>query len=426
METEGASPPSPQPIQDTSPPSTPPTTLTPDDVSMPQLRPYYSWIGLSPNAHVILYWSSPRNVARNSYVRLYAGQDKGKDDFLASTADFSVLKTTRGTTRGVTFRDIVIRSGLSTRYFLDDREVMRTTDLCLEALEKEDKTLEFGCWLTCSPTGFAMINWNHNQSQSGLRLLNDNDQVVENLFTDRNNSPYMTTIKYQPGLKLRYDEYFVPGTKGPVCRRRGKPVPRCFYDLQGMYVTPDSNYKQINDIGASDVSVNPIEIIGIAVDQLNRASKGEHSIFSFGYWPFTGRNLFLKNVSAEERQVVVEELGISDYYNVIMVYYRSYQMAIVIADDSERNAKRHAFWQISLVREFGEDIAKKLGDAHERGRPGTEEDNRVDDFNNTAAIAYAHKFPNKDPLTCANDMWTGGLLAGYEPAIEPEHTHDEL
>ena len=81
-------------------------------------------------------------------------------------------------------------------------------------------------------------------------------------------------------------------------------------------------------------------------------------------------------------------LPLSKYYDAIMVYYETYKMAISIADDGERNAKRHGFWQISMFQKFGETSAKEIGDAHERGRPGTAEDNRVDDLNNAAAIQF--------------------------------------
>lgn len=101
-------------------------------------------------------------------------------------------------------------------------------------------------------------------------------------------------------------------------------------------------------------------------------------------------------------------------------------MAIQIADDGERNAKRHAFWQISTMQKFGENFAKEIGNAHERGRPGTKEDNRVDDLNNSAALQYAKDHPGVDPATAANQMWSSGLLADYNDKVAPEHTKDEL
>ena len=65
-----------------------------------------------------------------------------------------------------------------------------------------------------------------------------------------------------------------------------------------------------------------------------------------------------------------------------MIYYKTYLMAIEITDDGGRNAKRHAFWQISLAQRFSIDFAHKFGNAHEKERPGTAEDNRVDEIYN--------------------------------------------
>lgn len=109
-----------------------------------------------------------------------------------------------------------------------------------------------------------------------------------------------------------------------------------------------------------------------------------------------------------------------------MVYYDTYRMAIEIADDGERSAKCHAFWQILLVQKFGEDFAKKLGEAHEKGRPGTAEDNRVDEINNAAALKYATDHPGVNPAQAADAMWSDGLIVGYRDAVAPEHTKDEL
>ena len=160
-------------------------------------------------------------------------------------------------------------------------------------------------------------------------------------------------------------------------------------------------------------------------DQLGKAVRGEASVFSLNIWPF-GENLLYKNLSYEEVKVIGAELSPSQYYDVIMVYYRTYLMAIEIAEDGERNAKRHAFWQISLVQKFGKDFALKLGAAHEKGRPGTAEDNRVNDLNYATALKYAQEHPNVDPFEAADTMWSQKLIVGYKKAVAPEHTKDEL
>ena len=174
-----------------------------------------------------------------------------------------------------------------------------------------------------------------------------------------------------------------------------------------------------------EVAIDVNKILNIMTDQLKKAVSGEPSVFSPGFWPFPD-NLLFKNLSFEEVKVIGAELHPSQYYDVIMVYYETYKMAIKIADDGERNAKRHAFWQISMLQKFGEDFAKRIGDAHERGRPGTAEDNRVDDLNNAAALQYASDHAGVDPTTAANTMWAKGLLSDYNDNVAPEHTKDEL
>ena len=135
--------------------------------------------------------------------------------------------------------------------------------------------------------------------------------------------------------------------------------------------------------------------------------------------------MLLENLSCEERKVIATELSPSQYYDVLMVYYDTYVMATQIAEsnDGERNAKRHAFWQILLVQKFDKAFAVKLGDAHEKGRPGTAEDNHVDVFNNAAARKYAEDHPDVDPKQAADKMWEGDLLKGYNTS---KHTNDEL
>ena len=91
------------------------------------------------------------------------------------------------------------------------------------------------------------------------------------------------------------------------------------------------------------------------------------------FWSFH-ENLLCKNLSSKS----LAECSLL-YYNVIMNYYETYMMAINIADDGdhERNAKHHAFWQISMFQKFGKTFAQGIGDVHRRGRPGTADDNRL-------------------------------------------------
>lgn len=173
----------------------------------------------------------------------------------------------------------------------------------------------------------------------------------------------------------------------------------------------------VEDISCDATAIDIIKvIIKIMADQLGKAVKGEPSVFSPGIWPF-GSNLLYKNLCSEEVKVIHAELAVLQYYDVVMVYYDTYLMATQIADDGECNAKRHAFWQISLVQKFGLDFAKKLGDAHKKGRPGTAEDNCADALNNEATLKYAAEHPGVGPRQAADTMWNDGLIVGYQPDV---------
>lgn len=63
-------------------------------------------------------------------------------------------------------------------------------------------------------------------------------------------------------------------------------------------------------------------------------------------------------------------------------------------------------------------FAKELGDAHEVGRPGTDEDNEVDDFNNNVAVNYWRENRNVEALNAANYLWESGQLRGYSDGIQ--------
>ena len=302
---------------------------------------------------------------------------------------------------------------------------MRTSalDIQAEVNAAGEGQLQPGCWVTCSPKGYAVLNWTAAKSQG------DSDWVA--LYQDINkgngdyisgawqwatySSPYVTSQAFVPGIHARYIKQ---GSSPYVALRRSKPIAAGYFDLENMYLPIEI---ELVETAAADVS----KILNIMADQLNKAVNGEPSVFSPGIWPF-GDNLLFKNLSYEEVKVIGNYLQPSQYYDVIMVYYETYRMAIQIADDGERNAKRHAFWQISMMQKFGENFAKEIGNAHERGRPGTKEDNRVDDLNNAAALQYAKDHPGVDPATAANQMWSSGLLADYSDKVAPEHTKDEL
>jgi RHS repeat-associated protein len=52
------------------------------------------------------------------------------------------------------------------------------------------------------------------------------------------------------------------------------------------------------------------------------------------------------------------------------------------------NAARHAYWQAALTAKYGPDVAKAIGDAHERGE-NCSRDSRIDQFNNAVARRIA-------------------------------------
>jgi len=160
--------------------------------------------------------------------------------------------------------------------------------------------------------------------------------------------------------------------------------------------------------------------ISILIDQMQRAGRGEPSVFSLD----EEKNLVWKNLSIQEIKVILGNISVPQYPDVLRIYYQTYRVAIQIADDSERNAVRHAFWQIALVNKFGAGTADKLGQAHEVGRPGTTEDNRVDELNNKVAQQYAFTHPGSDPLQAANMLWATKKLHGYSDHVA--HPHDEL
>jgi len=387
---------------------------------MEQIKSHYAWIG-PYNGYAVLYWYATAPESKD-WVGLYSSQSQGMDDYL----------TWQWATKGSSYvSEEIIRNGLSIRYYYWSgspggyRELMRTNDLNLESAvnAQEERTLHPGCWVTCSANGYATLNWTSahvSDPHDWVALYSDIFQPNENYIRSAwqwvtSGTSYTTSQAFQPGLHARY----IREQDGKyVALRRSKPIATGYLDIENIYASSSSTGRR--------PLANNGWILSIMADQLAKAVKGEPSLFALGMWPLSGDNLLYKNLSYEEVKVIRDELSPSQYYDVLWVYYETYRMAIQIADDSERNAKRHAFWQISLVRKFGKIFAEKLGDAHEKGRPGTEEDNRVDGINNERAIKYALDYPQLSPIDATNAMWNQGLLAGYAFSVAPQHTKDEL
>ena len=304
---------------------------------------------------------------------------------------------------------------------------MRTRSLSLEGEvnSADEIDLEPGSWVTCSSSGYAVLHWTpakHQGNSDWVALYKDvnktNDDYISGAWQWAiNGVSYKTSHAYEPGIHARYIKEGSPY----IALRRSKPIAIGFLDLESIY-KKHATETELAERGTMGVTNR---VLNIMTDQLKKAANGEPSVFSPGFWPFPD-NLLFKNLSFDEVKVIGAELQPSQFYDVIMVYYNTYLMAIKIADDGERNAKRHAFWQISMMQKFGEDFAKKIGDAHEKGRPGTAEDNRVDDLNNAAALQYASDHNDVDPATAADTMWSSGLLHNYRKSVAPEHTKDEF
>lgn len=178
------------------------------------------------------------------------------------------------------------------------------------------------------------------------------------------------------------------------------PLATSYFDLEKIYLPTGI------PVAVFDAKV----ILKVMLDQVVKALDRVLSVF---FPPIHGYGkLVYDNVSSEEWEAIWQHISYLQYHTIFKVYYDTYDFAIHITNSSEQNAKRHAFFVIYLVKEFGEDTAKEIADAHERGRPGSQQDNCVDALNNKAAIKYANDNPGVDPADGAHKMWTTGLLVG--------------
>lgn len=294
------------------------------------------------------------------------------------------------------------------------KELMSTTGLNIEDEVNADgeSQLQPGCWVTCSNSGYAVLHWTPAKSPQGsedwVALYQDVNKSNDHFISGSwhwalNESSYVTSVAFSPGLQARYIKEGSPY----IALRRSKPIAKGYLDLEKIYTSTESDPKKI------------------MIDQLSNAVNGKRpSVFSEGMWPFP-KELPYKVLSYEEVKVISRFLEPQSYDDVITIYYETYKTALKTDDAGERNAKRHAVWQISMMYKFGEHFAREIGAAHEKGRPGTKEDRRVNGLNNAAAIKYAKEHPGIDPLEAADEMWKKGLLIGYNDGERPEHTKDE-
>ena len=80
------------------------------------------------------------------------------------------------------------------------------------------------------------------------------------------------------------------------------------------------------------------------------------------------------------------------------------------------------YWQCLLKKRLGEEFAIAMGDAHERGRPGSDADNKADEVNNKIGLQLADQVESEEEcLQRAIQMWQAGQLA-TRPDFESDPT----
>ena len=162
------------------------------------------------------------------------------------------------------------------------------------------------------------------------------------------------------------------------------------------------------------VSQNMAEVAGIL-------SKIAKDVQQEGYSAF-GKYVSLigKNISLEEYQVILRYPG--NLFHWLGVHRRVYQVVEHMTDAEEQNAVRHVYWQCLLKKRLGEEFAIAMGDAHERGRPGSDADNKADEVNNKIGLQLADQVESEEEcFQRAVQMWQAGQLA-KRPDFESDPT----
>ncbi|GAA2418474.1 hypothetical protein GCM10010420_56190 [Streptomyces glaucosporus] len=152
------------------------------------------------------------------------------------------------------------------------------------------------------------------------------------------------------------------------------------------------------------VSQNMTEVAGI----LSKVMKDlkEEGFSALGKYVY----LVGKNISYEEYQVILRYPA--NLFQWLGVHRRVYQVVEHMTDAEEQNAVRHVYWQCLLKKRLGEEFAIAMGDAHERGRPGSDADNRADEINNGIGLRLADEVESEEEcLQRAREMWAAGQLA---------------
>jgi hypothetical protein len=132
-------------------------------------------------------------------------------------------------------------------------------------------------------------------------------------------------------------------------------------------------------------------------------------------------DLIGRNFSSEEFTVVMQNRP-QDLYGVMVVYARVFLRVEHMTDPEEQNAVRHVLWQCLLKKRFGEDFARKIGDAHEHARPGSDADNKADEINNRIGLQLADQVASEDLcFESAQNLWKAGKLQ-TRPDLESDPT----
>lgn len=387
----------------------------------------YAWIGVS-NGWADLCWYAD-NPEQYDWVGLYDNQAKGANSYLFYSW------TKESYTHYLSNQYFV--SDLSVRYFRWNaglnsyQEIFRSANLDLTwAVQVQgEKKLTYGCWVSPTPKSNTYLNWQRRPMSSSydwVGLFPNRDARDDGYVTYQwasKDRPYDTGKGIQPGYHARY-YIWDDSAKKYICKRRSVLIGSGYMDLNAIYrfgLLEHTGAKRLKAPGTNDGSWD------ILVNQLVLAYNGQPSVFAVGYYPeseypFSGTNLLWKNLSFNEVEVIVGHLDFSQYQKCLMIYYHTYKMAIEIANNDERNAKRHVFWQISMAQAFGETFALAIGDAHEKGRPGSATDNAADEYNNEVAINYWKNNPNTSPSEAADYLWRSNKLH----SIQEELLKDEL
>jgi hypothetical protein len=121
-------------------------------------------------------------------------------------------------------------------------------------------------------------------------------------------------------------------------------------------------------------------------------------------------NLIGRNLSFEEWKVILS-LQPHNTVSIVTVYAEVFKEIEHMTDAEEQNAVRHVLWQCLLKKRFGAELATKIGEAHERARPGSDADNKADEINNEKGQKLADEvLSTAECFQRAREMWAAGEL----------------